>query len=569
MAAAPSAGALRELTTALGVANTTAELLIRRGYETPEAASRFLNPRLADLCDPSGMHDRDSAAARIADAVMQRQRVCVFGDYDCDGITSTAILCEALRELGLEVFPLLASRFEGGYGLSAAGVERVKALSPGLLITCDCGSSDHDSLQALLDHGIETVVIDHHQVPDRPLPAVAFLNPHRPECGYPYKGLASCGLALSVVGGVRSLLDVPLDLRRWLDLVAIGTIADVAPLDGDNRALVRAGLARISEQRRPGLAKLCELAQVDLTNTLVAEDVAFRLAPRLNAPGRLQGPELALELLLETEPERLRVLGQQVEELQLRRRALQDEMSAAADRQLSEPEQQLAAGLVVAGEGWNPGIIGIVAGRLADRFARPVVVVALDGAVGRGSVRAPAGYPAFTILNSLADCLLRFGGHQAAAGLELSAERLTEFRTRFSAACSQYRAESKADAVVDGAVWLQKGDALEKVATELLSFEPCGAANPSPCLALEVQVLRARELRGGHLRVDVQTAAGERLGAFGPAMGALATELLPGPALLLGRLGWSNFGGQPHVELRLSGAYMLPVDSPSRPSEPA
>src|SRR6185437_13889976 len=215
--------------------------------------------------------DRDASAERIARAVRAGERICVFGDYDCDGITATAITTSFLRALGGDVTPLLATRLEGAYGLSAPALERVLAARPTLLVTCDCGSSDHERLAVARARGIDTVVIDHHLVPAEPLPAFAFLNPHRPECGFPYKGMASCGLALSLGAAVRKTLGASLDLRPFLDLVAIGTIADVAPLDGDNRALVRAGLAVMGgiagpggRVQRPGLRALAENARFDL-----------------------------------------------------------------------------------------------------------------------------------------------------------------------------------------------------------------------------------------------------------------------------------------------------------------
>src|SRR6478609_2336008 len=295
--AAPSARA-RELALGLGVSVTLAELLERRGHQDLEATRRFLNPRLSELTLPDGMIDRTLAAERLARAIRAGELIAVFGDYDCDGMTSAAIVTEVIEALGGRAVTFIASRFEGGYGVSAAAVDRVLASGARLLVTCDCGSSDHVSLARLRGAGVDCVVIDHHLVPEEALPAVAFLNPHRPECGFPYKGLASCGLALSIGAALRSALGRELDLRRWLDLVAIGTIADVAPLDGDNRALVRAGLGVLATFARPGLRALAGYAKIEGGSPLSARDVAFRIAPRLNAPGRLGAPDLALQLLL-------------------------------------------------------------------------------------------------------------------------------------------------------------------------------------------------------------------------------------------------------------------------------
>lgn len=253
----------RELATALGLTTTVADLLVRRGHQDLEATRRFLDPKLLHLTRPDAMADRLVAADRLARAVRERERICVFGDYDCDGITATAVTTEVLTLLGGDVVPVLASRYAGGYGLSAGARTRIEETGARVLVTCDCGSSDHESLEQLRRQGIDAIVIDHHLVPEEPLPVLAFLNPQRKECGFPYKSLASCGLALSLGAAVRAALGSTLDLRRVLDLVAIGTIADVVALDGDNRALVRAGLRMLEQARRPGIRALLENARID------------------------------------------------------------------------------------------------------------------------------------------------------------------------------------------------------------------------------------------------------------------------------------------------------------------
>src|SRR5580704_15080670 len=258
---APAGDDALGLARALGVTRTAAAVLVSRGMLDGAQSSRFLDPRLAHLTPPDAMKDRQEAVARLARAARAKERVCVFGDYDADGVTAAALITDVLRALGAEVIPVLADRFDGGYGLSRQALARVRATGASLLVTCDCGSSDHDRLEAARRAGIDAVVIDHHRVPDVPLPALAFLNPHRPECDFAYKGLASVGLALSIGAGIRAALGVALDMRRWLDFVAIGTIGDVAPLDGDNRALVRAGLTLLASGGRHGTRALAEIAQ--------------------------------------------------------------------------------------------------------------------------------------------------------------------------------------------------------------------------------------------------------------------------------------------------------------------
>jgi len=530
---------------------TVADLLLRRGHGDVEQTRKFLDPRLAHLTPPHQMADRALAANRLAHAVRKQEAVAVFGDYDCDGITSAAIITEIIRALGGSAMPFLASRFDGGYGVSAAAVERILASGARVLVTCDCGSSDHENLAALRARGVDVIVIDHHLVPADPLPALAFLNPHRGECAFPYKGLASCGLALSIGAALRAELGVALDLRQWLDLVAIGTIADVAPLDGDNRVLVRAGLAALREARRPGVRALLELAKIDPGTHLTSEDVAFRLAPRLNAPGRLGAPDRALELLLARSPEEAQALSLEIEQLSVSRRALQDRMLAEAIAEIEAQGWDNRAGLVVGREGWNHGIVGIVAGRLAARYQRPVVVVGFEQSRGRGSVRGPMGSRLFDVIAATADVLVRFGGHQAAAGLELTLSRLDEFRERFELACQSAAELGPCCAVDEQTVArLAPADEPARVLADLFRLEPCGPTNPAPQLAVEGSVVSAREVRGGHLKLELDLPGGHRMAGFGVEMGARAAEL-KGTVVVFGRLRADRFRGGNAVEIRV------------------
>jgi single-stranded-DNA-specific exonuclease len=551
--AAPSNGGVgaERLCSALGLTRTVGDWLSQRGFSEPERVRRFLHPRLSELTRPDNMADRPVAAARIARAIRARERIAVFGDYDCDGMTAAAILSQMLRALGGEVSVLIASRFDGGYGVSPQAAERIARTGATLLVTCDCGSSDHETLAALGARGLDVIVIDHHLVPDEPLPVLAFLNPHRSECGFEYKGLASCGLALSVGAAVRSELGRALDLKSYLDLVAIGTIADVAPLDGDNRALVRAGLSALALGQRPGIRALLECAKIDGQALLGSEDVSFRLAPRLNAPGRLGSPDPALELLMATDMDRARALAAELEQASQQRRAIQDRMLAEAHDEITRDGYAEEPAIVLGREGWNHGIVGIVAGRLADRYARPVVVVGFERGRGRGSVRGPAGARLHDALSLASSTLVRFGGHQAAAGLELELEKLGVFREAFAAAVAGAPVQSSDQPVAADTVWLAAGDTPERVLTELHLLEPCGAGNPSPELLLEARVISAREVSGGHLKLELELAGGRRVGAFGIELGPRAAGL-SGSIVVQGRLRRDTYRGGDAVELKLS-----------------
>ncbi|RYZ01749.1 MAG: single-stranded-DNA-specific exonuclease RecJ [Myxococcales bacterium] len=545
---APPTLRAQALSRALGVSVTVASWLDQLGHLDPEATRRFLSPRLAELTSPDAMLDRKAAAQRIARAVRDGERIVVFGDYDCDGMTSAAIFTEALRALGANVTPVLASRFDGGYGLSLPALERVLSHRPHLLVTCDCGSSDHASLERLAPLGVDAVVVDHHLVPEQPLPVMAFLNPHRPTCGFPFKGLASCGLALSVLAAVRAELGRALDLRPLLDLVAIGTIADVAPLHGDNRALVRAGLKVLGEARRPGVRALLELAKIEPGSALSAEDVAFRIAPRLNAPGRLGAPDLAVQLLLAPNLDTAHALASELEQRQLERRAVQDQMIQEAMAEVELERYRERPALVIGREGWNHGIVGIVAGRLASDLGKPVAVIGFEHGVGRGSVRGPRGARLHDALTACAPLLRRFGGHQAAAGLEVELDQLPALRAAFEEACAAQPPLEVADETPR--IRFAPQDSLAKVLADLSDLEPCGESNPAPALALVGRVVSAREVTGGHLKLELALDNGERLSAFGINMGARA-EGMVGEVAVSGKLRPDRYRGGNAIELKL------------------
>ncbi|MBN2193803.1 MAG: single-stranded-DNA-specific exonuclease RecJ [Polyangiaceae bacterium] len=542
----PDGESVAVLARAMDLSVTVAGILVGRGISDPVAAARFLDPRLAHLTPPDGMAGRAEATVRLADAVRRRERVAVFGDYDCDGITATAILTEVLRRLDVEALPLLASRFDGGYGVTPTAAARIAASGATLLVTCDCGSSDHAVIAELGRRGLDVIVIDHHLVPDEPLPAVAFLNPHRPDCRFPYDGLASCGLALSVAAALRRELGVQIDLRELLDMVAIGTIADVAPLDGDNRVLVRAGLARLRHPSRPGLRALAELASLLGDTPVGAEDVAFRLAPRLNAPGRLGSAAPALELLLCADPTRAAALAAELEQRTIERRTQQDRIIAEASAEIERQGWRDHNALVLGRAGWNHGIVGIVAGRLAADLGCPVVVIGFDDAgVGRGSVRGPRGFPLFDAVSAVAPLLDRFGGHHAAAGLEVRYERLGELREAFTSICAGITAVPVPDAP---AVPLQPSDDPARILRDLERLEPFGERNPAPRFRIRGTVVSAREVRGGHLKVELRLDDGRLVTGFGPGLGATAESRL-GQVLVTGSLRWDRWRGGGAVEI--------------------
>jgi single-stranded-DNA-specific exonuclease len=473
------------------------------------------------------MADRDAAAERLARAVKHGETIAVFGDYDVDGTTSAAIVAGILEQCGARISLFLASRFGGGYGLSEQALGRVLETRPSVLVSCDCGSSDHARVELARARGIDVIVVDHHLVPSEPLPALAFLNPHRPDCGFPYKNLCSAGLALSLGAAVRAKLRVEVDLRGWLDLVALGTIADIVPLDGDNRRLVRAGLSLLaSAAARPGVVALREIAKLKPGTSIGAIDVAFRMTPRLNAAGRLGDPSLTLALLRARNLQEARALAARVEQLNDERKAIEAEVTRKAIEQvITIYGETPSCGVVVAGEGWHRGVVGITAARLSDRFGVPAVAIALEDGVGHGSCRAPDGFRLFDAVALCAAQLERFGGHQAASGVSLRAVRLEAFRADFSAATAGPLASEAAGTAVQVDVVLGAGGCAPPSASDLAQLEPLGEANAEPVFLLpEARVQSSSVVGRGHLKLAL--LAGEQvISAFGLDMGPRLPEL--------------------------------------------
>ncbi|MEM6961219.1 MAG: single-stranded-DNA-specific exonuclease RecJ [Myxococcota bacterium] len=558
-----------ELARSCGVGPFVGQVLLHRGIKDVASARAFLAAKLSGLTSPESMADRDAAADRIADAIRRRERVVVFGDYDVDGTTSAALLTDVLTALGGDARALVANRFDGGYGFSSAALQRCMDHRPGLIVTCDCGSSDHERIASAQAKGVDVIVVDHHLVPKERLPAYAFLNPHRPDCGFAYKGLASAGLVLSLGAAVRTRLGVTLDLRSWLDLVALGTVADVAPLDGDNRRLVRAGLQRISSPHaRPGVTALCELARISVGSPVSATDIAFRIAPRMNAAGRLGDPSIVVELLRARDIHQARGLAARIEQINERRKSIERRVTAAAIKQVEDIYGNMpAGGVVVAAEDWHRGVVGITAARLVDRFQVPAAVLAFQEGLGHGSGRAPEGFDLFRAISHCREHLTKFGGHHAAVGFSLSEPQLEAFRAAFTDACKDQSAFSSkeeprlVDAEIDGV-----GLMLPAV-SDLISLEPVGERFREPTVALvDAKVVSTRVVGDNHLSLELQ-AGGGSLRAFAFELGHLSSTL-PSTITPIGSLRPDNYRGGGAVELRVDvlnarvGAYRDGIEDP-------
>lgn len=549
------------LVRALGCHPLVAQILWRRGHRAPEEAERFLEGRLRDLPDPAGLAGIDAAVRRLARALAEDETITAFGDYDVDGVSSTTLLVSFLRACGgKNVGHHIPHRLRDGYGLGKEAVERLAAEGTRLLITLDCGITAVAEIEEAVARGMEVIVVDHHQTPAELPPAVAILNPWQPGCTYPTKHLAAVGVTFLLCVALRRFLreqgwfrsrPEP-DLREVLDLVALGTVADVVPLLGANRLLVRAGLERLRQARRPGVRALKRVAGMEADAPVSSGQVGFRLGPRINAAGRLDDAGRAVELLLTEDPARAEALARELDAANAERQAIERSILEEATAQA---EGQTSPSLVVVGEGWHPGVVGIVASRLVERFRRPAVVIGLDPetGMGRGSGRSIADFDLHAALSRCADLLAGYGGHKQAAGLTIDRDQVGAFAEAFSRVAEADFDPSRAEplCVVEGLVRPEELD--EPLCEALDRLGPFGAGNPEPVLGLlgasvRGRVVGASQKSSGHLKLILDAAP--FVDAIGFGMGE-RIEDLSNEVDLAFHLAMDEFRGVRRPQLRL------------------
>jgi single-stranded-DNA-specific exonuclease len=490
-------------------------VLVSRGVTEPEQAKRLLRPRLEHLHEAGLLADGYRASERIARAVRQGERIFVHGDYDVDGICATALLTRWLRSVGGDVVPFVPHRIRDGYDFSANGLAAAIDCGAGLIVTVDCGTVAHETVARANEAGLDVVITDHHTVTDTLPDAYAVVNPQRPDCAYPEKGLCGTGLAWRVAELVAHELEVDRsDLLSLLDLVALATVADLVPLDGENRVLVHFGLRRFSDTQVVGLAALSDVAGID-ASAITAGQLGFQLAPRINAAGRIGDSTDALRMLITDDPDEARALAQALDATNTRRR---EEDRRTLDEALEELAEwfdpAVHHGVVLAGRGWHPGVIGIVASRIVERVYRPVVMIALDGDMGRGSARSISGFHLYEAIAECSEHLERFGGHRQAAGMDICPAAVDAFREAFNRTAEARLGEDprpvlRPDLTID----------LRSIDVQLVHWlaylGPHGIGNPGPLfLARDVTVADARVVGSNHLKV-VLRASGARLDGIG------------------------------------------------------
>lgn len=524
---------LSRLTESLGLSPITAQVLVNRGIDSADEAKRFLAPSTEDLLDPFLLPDIEKAVDRLAKAIQDQELIFIYGDYDVDGVSATSLYLEVLGELGARVSYYIPHRLKEGYGLNVDAIQWIAQQGGRLLITADCGTTSHQEIALANRLGLDVIVTDHHQVPAERPAAYALVNPHRSDSRYPFQGLCATGLAFKVAQALlqRSFGDGSSErLTPYLDLVALATIADLVPLVGENRYLVKEGLARLSasggQNHRIGIQALKE--EVGLKDEVGVGTVGFALGPRINAAGRLARADTGVRLLTSRNPAEARQLSFELNQANRERQQIEERVLAEAVAQIRQEGLEKNRTLVLASRHWHLGVVGIVASRIVERYHRPTVLIAIDPeGIGKGSARSIPAFHLYEGLARLAHLLERFGGHKYAAGLVIRSERIASFREAFeSVAQATLKPEDllpslKVDAEVEP-------EALTfRLLSELERLAPFGMANPEPTLAIRgAQAFYPKIVGQQHLKLKLKKQGAPALDAIGFRMGARLSEVI-------------------------------------------
>ena len=495
----PEMGAVNALVGS-GYSPLSAMILASRGLKTPQDAKNYLGCDCA-MPDPFLMTDMDLAAGRVGLAMARGERIAVFGDYDVDGITATCLLSDFLRSCGADVVSYIPGRMEEGYGLNPMALHQLHGEGVKLIITVDCGITAVAEAQLCKELGIDLVITDHHECKDTLPDAIAVVDPHRPDGGYPHKTLSGVGVAFKLAAALCGSQEAVLD--AYADMVCLGTVADVMPLQGENRVFVARGLQSLRNTRRPGIAALMKESGCTPEN-LNASSIGFMLAPRINAAGRMGQIELATELFLTDDPDRAVYLAKALCDLNRQRQAVESEIYDQAIAML--PVERPPEAIVLAGETWHQGVVGIVASRIAEEYNCPAFLICMDGDHGKASSRSYGGFNLFSSLSALAPLLESYGGHELAAGFTISRGRIDEFREQICAMAEKFYAEAESRTVLDVDCAITAELMTVAGIDSLNILEPCGNGCPKPVLMMERLVVDRINMvgNGRHMRLRLR-----------------------------------------------------------------
>jgi len=474
--------AQKALSSALNISSVTAQLLANRGITDPEEARQFLTCSFTGTHDPFLLKDADKAVRRIKKAIELKEKVLVYGDYDVDGITSVAILHTVLKNLGAAVEPYIPNRLEEGYGLNSGAIKKAERAGISLIITVDCGITSFKEIDYAASLGIDIIITDHHEIVDGKVPnAAAVVNPMQEDCRYPFKHLAGVGVAYKLAKAVYAGTSFEAD--DFLDLVSLGTVADIAPLIGENRILVKHGLDELNLRGRKGLKALADASGLS-GKDISSGHIGFILGPRINAMGRIGSPHKALELLLTDDEARAAELAATLNTENRNRQKLEarilEEAIDKVEREVNFKEHRV---IVLASENWHPGVIGIVASRITEKYCRPAILIAIDGDTAKGSGRSVERFHLFEYLLRCKDSLVGFGGHESACGVTLRTDKIDEFRNMINAEAAKDVCDMEFTPRLDIDIDVPLSALNEDVINEIEKLAPFGAENPRPVLA--------------------------------------------------------------------------------------
>lgn len=558
----PPAGEVGALSSAAGVSPVLAELLLRNRLCGAGNAEAFLRPMLAGLGDPFLLHNLEAAAARLRTAIKRGEQIAVLGDYDVDGVSSTALLVSVLRRFGINPNFVVPRRSEDGYGLSRSAIDR--ALEKGaaqLFVALDCGTNSHDEVAYLIGKGIDVIVIDHHRSKEKPLEQGLLVNPHvhgdASGGDSAWRDLCTVGLVFKLAHGLLKQLRnegnetaFEIKLRDHLDLVALGTVADLVPLAGENRILARHGLRILQETQRPGLRALMEVAGMKTGQAVLPVDISFRIGPRINASGRLADAALSVELLLSEDAVFCAETAQQLDAFNRERQEIERAITIEAE-QMIETHYTGTRGIVLFSENWHPGVVGIVAGRVTRKYNRPCVVLGNEGEFAKGSGRSVDGINLVEVLGNCCEQLSSWGGHPMAVGVALEKVHLEVFREKFARAVEDHAKNGLCEPLLEIAAWLKISEINERLMDELESLHPFGQGNPEPVFGLRHVMLRQRPdvFKAQHFRFIVEDG---RRKLYGVAW-KMADRLPPVgvPLDFAVELAWNHFNGRKLLQLEL------------------
>lgn len=557
----PPAEIVGELARATAVSPVLAELLLRQGASTPEAARAYLRPRLAEIADPFLLANLEPAAERLRTALMKKESIVVLGDYDVDGVSSTTLLVSVLRRFGSNPRFIIPRRMDDGYGLSRSAIDRaLEEGRPDLFVALDCGTNSHEEVAYLIGLGVEVIVVDHHRSREEPLRQGWLINPHvHPGAeDAPWRDLCTVGLVFKLVHGLLKVLRKEgypgaeeVKLRDYLDLVAMGTVADLVPLHGENRVLSRHGLAILRQVERPGLRALMEVSGLRPGQDIKPVDISFRLGPRINASGRLADAALSVELILSNDPVFCRETARQLDVFNRERQEIERHITDEAERMI-EADHLNRAGIVLYGDNWHPGVVGIVAGRVTRKYNRPCVVLGNEGELAKGSGRSVDGINLVEVLALCAEHLTSWGGHPMAVGVAAPKAELEALRAKFDEGVREAAGGEPAEAPLEISAWILPEQVHENLMDDLELMHPFGQANPEPVFGVSGVVLRQRPdvFKGVHFRFQFEDGRGRRL--FGVAW-KMADNLPPEgvPLDLAVKLNWNHFNGRKLLQLEL------------------